>query len=172
MNASRNSEPETGGIGGRHVLAAMLAFFGVIIIADATMIYKAVSTFGGLESANAYRDGLAYNARIARDARQSASGWHDAVEVLPNPARVRVSFKGADGQPIENLRIEAVLGRPATNRSDMLLRPQELTPGVFEAPIGDSPAPGTWIATIKAFQAGGAADEPVYQTRRRLWIAP
>ena len=57
------------GIRGGHVLAAMLAFFAVIIVADATMIYKALTTFGGVDNPNAYRQGVAYNQRIARDAR-------------------------------------------------------------------------------------------------------
>ena len=60
------------GIRGGHVLAAMLAFFAVIIVADATLIYKALTTFGGVDNPNAYRQGVAYNQRIARDAQAIA----------------------------------------------------------------------------------------------------
>ncbi len=53
------------GIRGGHVLGAMLAFFAVIIVADTTLIYKALTTFGGVDNPNAYRQGVAYNQRIA-----------------------------------------------------------------------------------------------------------
>jgi nitrogen fixation protein FixH len=150
----------------------MLAFFAVIIVVDATMIYNAISTFGGVDNANAYRDGLAYNTRIASAARQSKLGWQDTVEALTGPARLRVSLHDAEGKAPANIRIEATLGRPATDSSDALLRLVEVTPGIFEAPIGGDPAPGAWIATVRAFQADAAATEPVYQARRRLWVAP
>jgi len=172
MTTSKAPGPQTGGLSGRHVLLAMVAFFGVIIVADATMIYTAVSTFGGVDNANAYRDGLAYNTRIAREERQAALGWQDKVELLADPSRLRVSLRDASGAIPTAVRLEATLGRPATNRADTQLRLVEISPGLFEAPVADDPGPGTWVATVRAFQADEAATEPVYQTRRRLWVAP
>lgn len=172
MSRLQTRRDDARALSGRHVLAAMLAFFGVIIVADSIMIYKAVSTFGGLENANAYRDGLAYNARIARAERQSALGWSETVELLPDPARLRVSLAGADGTPPAPARLEAVLGRPATNREDAALRLVQVAPGVFEAPVGRDLDPGAWIATVRAFETEAQAAEPVFQARRRLWIAP
>lgn len=161
-----------GGLSGRHVLVAMISFFAVIIVADSIMIYKALSTFGGLENANAYRDGIAYNARIARAERQSALGWRDTVELLGEPARLRLSLASETGLPPTPARVEATLGRPATNRSDIPLTLAQVAPGVFEAPIAESLEPGTWIATLRAYDADGASAEPVFQTRSRLWRAP
>lgn len=172
MTTSSATGRGTRGLSGWHVLGAMLAFFAVIIIADATMIYKAVSTFGGVDNANAYRDGLAYNERIARETRQSTLGWHESIEVLSDPARLRVSLKDAGGGAPGALRIEATLGRPAVNTLDATLRLAEVTPGVFEAPLENALGPGTWIATVRVFAAEGEAAEPVYQIRRRLWVAP
>lgn len=171
MTTSLKSGPEGRGLGGRHVLAAMLAFFGVIIVADATMIYKAVTTFGGVDNANAYRDGLAYNARIASADRQARLGWQDSVEILPNPQRVRVAMIDAKGQAPSNLRVQVTIGRPATIRADAVLPLAEVAPGIFEAALPDV-GEGTWIATVRAFQAGGDGAEPVYQNRRRLWVKP
>jgi nitrogen fixation protein FixH len=172
MTASSQSAPPhpPRGLGGRHVLAAMLVFFAVIVVADATMIYKAVTTFGGVDNANAYRDGLAYNARIASAERQSRLGWQDKVEVLADPARLRISLSDAGGAPSTNIKVEVALGRPATIRSDTVLRLIETSPGVFEAPFGEVAGDGAWIATVRAYRGDGA--EPVYQTRRRLWITP
>lgn len=158
------------GLSGWHVLGAMLAFFGVIIVADATMIYKAVSTFGGVDNVNAYRDGLAYNARIASETRQATLGWSGTIELLSDPARLRVSLRDAGGRPPANIRIEATLGRPATITSDTQIRLAEVSPGLFEAAIGERVEPGTWIATVRAFYDD--SNDPAYQIRRRLWVAP
>ncbi len=38
-------------ITGRHVLFLMLGFFAVIIATDSFLVYKAISTFGGIETA-------------------------------------------------------------------------------------------------------------------------
>lgn len=166
---SPSPSPDGQGLGGRHVLAAMIAFFAVIVVADATMIYKAVSTFGGLENANAYRDGLAYNARIARAERQAALGWQDTVEVVGVPARLRVGLVDGQGTGVGDVTVTAMWGRPATNRADRALLLAEVAPGVFEAPILDA-APGAWVATVRATR--GTDPTPLYQIRRRLWIAP
>lgn len=170
MTQSRFAARPTRGLSGWHVLAAMVSFFGIIIVADATMIYKAVSTFGGVDNADAYRDGLAYNTRIAREARQAALGWTETVELSRDPARLRISLKDAAGGVPSGLRVEARLGRPATNAADAIVRLAEATAGVFEAPLAQAPGAGAWIVTVRAFK--GDASEPVFEVRRRLWVAP
>jgi nitrogen fixation protein FixH len=159
------------GIHGGHVLAWMLAFFAVIVLADATLIYKAVATFGGVDNANAYRDGLAYNRRIDRAKRQSQLGWRDSVDVLMNPARIRVSLRDSAASPLSGLDVEVSLGRPATVHSDAVLHPAETSPGIFEAALGDGAEGGNWIATLRAYEKARPS-EAVFQSRRRLWIAP
>lgn len=174
MRTSSANDPRPGGLSGWHVLSAMLGFFAVIIVADATMIYKAVSTFGGVDNANAYRDGLAYNARIASEARQSAQGWRDKVAMLADPARLKVSLATASGHAPDAVKVEATLGRPATNSADAVLQLAEVQPGQFEAPVGRDLAPGTWIVTVRVLPADAttAEGEPLYRNRRRLWVAP
>lgn len=169
MTMPVGASKEARGLRGSHVLGAMLAFFGVIIVADATMIYKAVTTFGGVDNVNAYRDGLAYNARIVSAERQAKLGWRDTVEILGGPERIRVALTDANGQPLAALRVEALVGRPATIRSDVVLPLAETAPGVFEAVLPES-GEGAWIATVRAFQTD--SEEPVYQNRRRLWVKP
>lgn len=171
MTAASQTPAPAGGLGGRHVLAAMAAFFAVIVVADATLIYKAVSTFGGVDNVNAYRDGLAYNERIANATRQAELGWQDSVEVLAAPVRLRVSLKDRDRQALAGLALDATLARPATTRSDAKLALDEVAPGVFEhdiSALGD----GAWIVDVRAHRKGDADAMLVYQIRRRLWIAP
>ena len=161
---------KTRGIRGAHVLGAMLAFFAVIIVADATLIYKALTTFGGVDNPNAYRQGVAYNQRIARDAEQALIGWQDDIEVIGAPQRLRVLLRDRSGAVVTGKKLVAKIGRPATNRFDANLDLVEVAAGQYEAPIAE-PHDGAWIVDISALPAGGA-DEPLYQTRRRVWIKP
>ena len=158
-------------IRGGHVLLAMLAFFGTIIAVDSVLIYKAVSTFGGVENVNAYREGLAYNQRIAVDEKQAALGWQDRVEARGTPLRVSVSLQDRDGVALARRHVVADVGRPATNRFDRTLKLAEVSPGVYEAAFVDA-EPGTWVVDLRvsaSSETGAALD---YQVRRRLWIAP
>lgn len=98
MFSSQPSGPRRG-LTGTHVLMSLVGFFAVIVVADATLIYKALTTFGGVDNVNAYRDGLAYNQRIESDTRQSALGWEEGVELGGDPLRLRVSLKDREGRP-------------------------------------------------------------------------
>lgn len=158
------------GIRGGHVLWGMLAFFAVIVVADATMIYKAVTTFGGVENPNAYRQGVAYNQRIARGAEQSLIGWQDDIDVTAAPQRLRVSLRDRGGAAVTGKTLLARIGRPATNRFDTALELVEAAAGQYEAPI-DAAHEGAWIVDITVLPSDGT-DEPLYESRRRVWIKP
>ena len=158
-------------IRGGHVLVAMLAFFGTIIAVDSVLIYKAVSTFGGVENVNAYREGLAYNRRIEVDEKQAALGWRDRIEARGTPLRLSVSLEDRDGGAIARRYVVADVGRPATNRFDRTLKLAEVSPGVYEAAFADA-EPGTWVVGVRVSARSDEGVAPDYQVRRRLWIAP
>jgi nitrogen fixation protein FixH len=155
-------------ITGRHVLGTFLAFFAAIFFMNGALIYLAVATNSGLVANEPYRKGLAYNERIAADERQAALGWTDKLEVARNGA-VALILKDSVGQPVSGLKVEAVLGRPATNREDIRVALSEVAPGVYEAEAAPL-APGAWLVALEARADAGA--QPVYRKRRRLWFAP
>jgi nitrogen fixation protein FixH len=64
-----------GPITGRHVLYAMLIFFGVIFVVNGVFIYLARSTFTGVSTEDAYHKGLAYNDVIRAAGSQHTLGW-------------------------------------------------------------------------------------------------
>lgn len=156
---------------GWHVLVAMLAFFGTIIVVDTYLVYKAVSTFGGIESPNAYRDGLAYNERLAIDAEQAKLGWKERIEATGEPLRLRVTLQDRDGNAVARRYVAADVGRPATNRYDRTLDLAEVAPGVYEAALADAGG-GTWAVDLRVFAHRDDTSEPIYRVRRRLWVAP
>jgi nitrogen fixation protein FixH len=168
MPAASGAKPV--GIRGGHVLAAMLAFFAVIIVADATLIYRALTTFGGVDNPNAYRQGVAYNQRIERDARQSLIGWQDEIVAVGEPKRLRVTLRDHAGAVISSKKVGARVGRPATNRFDAGLELTEVAPGQYEVPLPKA-GEGSWIVDLNVTD-GSASVEPLYQARRRIWIKP
>lgn len=157
------------GLRGRHVLLAMLGFFAAVFAVNGVMIYSAVSTYSGLVANEPYRKGLAYNERIAADERQARLGWSDSVEI-GRDGRVALTISSGDGRPVTGLAIAAVLGRPSTNRHDIKLALSESKPGRYEAqaaPLGE----GSWLIAAEA-RVDARAEDPVYRTRRRLWLEP
>ncbi|MDX2202255.1 MAG: FixH family protein [Hyphomicrobiaceae bacterium] len=157
------------GLKGSHVLAAFLAFFGVIFLVNGSMIYKAIATNGGLVANEPYRKGLHYNERIAAFERQERLGWSDGV-TLARSGALEVAIAGDDGKPVAGLAVRAVLGRPATNREDRQLALAEVAPGTYAVSAGELEA-GAWLLSLQAF-SGEAKGEPVYRARRRLWLKP
>jgi nitrogen fixation protein FixH len=157
------------GLAGRHVLGLLLAFFGAVFVVNGALIYEAVRTNSGLVANEPYRKGLHYNARIAADERQAQLGWRDSLDVTREGA-VALVLKDGTGQPVAGLKVETVLGRPATNREDLRVALIEVAPGRYEAHTPPLAA-GNWVVALEA-RAAGDAEEPIYRTRRRLWLSP
>jgi len=151
---------------GRHVLAIVGAFFAAVFLVNGAMIYAALSTNTGVVGSEPYRKGLHYNERIAADVRQRRLGWTDSLSV-GRDGEVIFALAGPDGRPVGGLRTAGILGRPSTNRHDIALAFSEVAPGRYEARIGPL-AEGTWLIAIDAWRNAGA--DPVYRTRRRVWL--
>jgi nitrogen fixation protein FixH len=154
------------GLQGWHVLAGFLAFFGTIFAVNGALIYEAISTHTGLVANEPYRKGLAYNERIAADERQTRLGWAETVAVDRN-GHVTLDLAERDGRAVRGLKIEGLLGRPATNRYDIKLALAETAPGRYEAQAA-AVGEGSWLITLEARMDAGA--EPIYRSRRRLWL--
>jgi len=158
-------------ITGRHVLFAMIGFFALIIATDAYLVYKAVSTFGGIETDDAYRKGLAYNARIADERAQAARGWTSEAALDPAKSELVVTVRDSEGKGVESLEITALLGRPATNAEDRTLKLTQVGSGRYATAVGPL-GPGTWVVTMEAREGPGGRDRVVYQSKVRLWKEP
>jgi nitrogen fixation protein FixH len=154
------------GVQGWHVLAGFLAFFGTIFAVNVALIYEAVSTHTGLVANEPYRKGLAYNDRIAADERQARLGWTETLEV-GRDGHVTLALAERDRRGVRGLKVEGVLGRPATNRHDVKLVFAETAPGRYEAKTAGV-AEGSWLIALEARTQSGA--EPIYRSRRRLWL--
>lgn len=163
--ASATPRPMTG----RQVLAMFIAFFGVIFAVNGYFLFSALSTHTGVVSVEPYRKGLAYNRRIAADARQTALGWSEDIAV-DGTGEVTITIGDADRRAISRLSISAIMGRPSTSADDRLLHFTEHSAGTYRATTRDLPE-GNWIISVEA-RLSPADAEPVYRARRRLWLKP
>lgn len=154
---------------GYHVLAGIIGFFLIIFAVNAVMIYKAETTFGGLDTDDAYRKGLNYNDRIAAADKQAKLGWSDKAEYDAETQRLRISLTDEAGDPIPGLKVTAKMQRPTTSKLDEEIALAPTGGAVYEANVAEL-EPGWWTVNIRAHR--GDEGEALYEARRRLWIKP
>lgn len=166
---SSSQRTSTRPLTGYHVLAALIGFFLIVFAVNAVMIYKAESTFGGLDTDNAYRKGLTYNDRIEAAEEQAKLGWQDKLDYVPETHRMRVSLTDKAGEPLPGLTVTATLQRPTTSQFDQKLPLAPTGGALYEASVAEL-EPGWWTVNISAHR--GNEGGPLYEARRRLWIKP
>lgn len=138
---------------GRHMLAIMISFFGVIIGVNLTMAYFANSTWSGLVVANGYVASQSFDEDKARAMAQDALGWK--IDLAHAPQQVTLAFADRSGAPIAGLAMTGTLRRPTTDRNAQALVFAQAQPGVYEAPA--ALAPGIWEVDVKASRDDGLA---------------
>lgn len=160
---SQNSDytPSTrfGKLTGRRVLMGFVAFFVVVFGANGLMVYKAMSTFDGVETEGAYQKGRAYNHVLERMEAQKALGWTAEIETATLPGSgqhttLNTTFTDAAGMPIRGLVVHGTFRRPVTQGEDRRLALVETAPGTYGA-VFDLAHAGNWLVRISATGPGG-----------------
>jgi nitrogen fixation protein FixH len=139
---------------GRVVLICLVAFFAVIAGVNAVMVVAAVSTFGGVETRNAYQAGLAFGRETAAAAAQDALHWRVKAKVAAERGATRVEVAAADaaGRPLAGLQAAARLVHPTDQRSDRVVTLREDAPGTFAGTA--AAAVGRWTLEIELSRDG------------------
>lgn len=136
---------------GRKVLAITLGAFGIIIAVNLVMAWFAVSSFPGLEVRNSWVAGQGFNQRL-RD--QRALGWDVTAELESNRLTLRLTDAQGGAAPVA--AISAILGRPTTQREDIV--PEfRFENGAFVADV--AAGPGNWDLRIRAEAGDGTPFE-------------
>jgi len=156
-------------LNGRSVLTLLAAFFGVVFAVNGYFAVEAITTYSGTVASEPYRKGLTYNRRIAADERQRALHWQASLTAARD-GQARFDLATSDGTPVPGLTVIATLGRPSSDDQDHTLTFTEPAPGHYVA-VGPAIDPGTWVIALQARDVAGAP-EPVFQMRKRLWLAP
>lgn len=155
-------------IDGRHVLAGLMTFFGVMLMANAIFVYYAVTTFGGLDTEDAYRKGLAYNATLEEASGQADLGWKTGLAYDADRGVLALTVADAADQPVNGLTVSGRLLHPASRALDVALdRFEQRGEGQYLITL-DSGIQGAWIADLVL----QSSREAPYRMRQRLWLPP
>jgi len=81
---------------GRHVIAMLVVFFGIIITVAIVFTTLAVKSFRGEDIKQSYRQGIEYNSTLEARAAQSQLGWTATVNVVGDMAERSLVVKVTD----------------------------------------------------------------------------
>jgi nitrogen fixation protein FixH len=148
------------------VLLCLVAFFAVVAGVNAVMIRLAVSTFGGVETGNAYQAGLAFSKEIAAAHAQDALHWQVKAHVSADGAGtlVEIVVRDPDGRPVAGLEASARLAHPADKRSDHVVAMHETEAGTFRG-RADRIA-GQWDLVFELSRG----EARVFRSRNRVFL--
>lgn len=153
---------------GRHVLFALIGFFGVMFAVNGVFVYFATTTFSGIETKDAYRQGLAHNERLERTAAYGERGWSTEVVLAPARDSIDITVSDKNGSAVRGLDLSGRIGYPATDDADRPLSAKEVSPGRYRAQFA-SLENGIWELRMTAV-VPGEEEQPVLELRRRLWL--
>ncbi len=134
-------------ITGRKVLIIAVSSFGVILAANLTLAFNAVSTFPGLEVDNSFVASQNFNQELAE---QLALGWE--VRASHRDGELALSITDPDGAPVRVAHLDAVLGA-ATHVRDDQVPDFRFIDGAYRAPVDIGP--GNWNIRMHAVAADG-----------------
>lgn len=146
-------------IEGKHVLAGMIAFFGVIIGVNLTLAVLANTSWTGLAVENGYVASQHFNAELAEARRQSELGWKPYLGYRDD--RIEVTLMSASNSPLRGFAIEAELERPSTDREDRRIVFSETAPGLYiaEGRLNS----GQWDADVTIKDSSGRVLRRIYR---------
>jgi nitrogen fixation protein FixH len=141
---------------GRKVLLMLVAFFGVVIGVNVTMMQLAIKTLPGTEVDSAYSASLAYQKEIAAAHDQDARKWQVDARVkraADGGATLEVEAHDHDGRPVTGLTFEGRFERPTDKRADLSMELAEVGVGVYRGSMV-AIAPGQWDLVLQAEARG------------------
>jgi len=138
---------------GRHVLFAVIAFFGIIIAVNFVFVKLAVQSFPGEQVEKSYYQGLNYNETLAEKARQAELGWRfqlvNGTAGAGAGAPLEVILLNREGRPVVDAVLEGELARPTSDEGLQQLGFTHLGEGRYRSDV-EGLAPGAWDLTLKA----------------------
>ncbi|MER9344697.1 FixH family protein [Mesorhizobium sp. M0601] len=160
MNATTRKSRE---FTGRHMLAIILAFFGVVIAVNLTMATLANTSWTGLVVENTYVASQQFNKKAEEGRAQAALGWTGKLTI--SWGEVRYSLTDAAGKSVPLHGVKVLFRHPAYEKEDEAVT-LALASGQ-EYAVQHMPRDGVWIVEIDA-DAGLARP---YRDVRRIMIS-
>jgi len=137
--------------------------FAVVLAVNLIMVFFAFDSWTGIDRANAYKDGLAYNDTLAAEERQRALGWTGDIAVTEagdGRAQVRLTLADDDGTPMNRADVMVRFHRPTHGGADFQTALGWLGDGSYGAEV-DLPMRGLWEVHVIAETRGSRWREAV-----------
>jgi nitrogen fixation protein FixH len=130
---------------GRHMLAIMIAFFGVVIAVNFTMATLAAETFGGTVVDNSYVASQRFNSWLRDGRAQERLGWRTELG-LDGRRRVTIVARDAAG-PLTGAQVHAVASHPVGAAPDVAIAFRSGGDGLY---VAERPLPpGRWLVQFE-----------------------
>lgn len=125
--------------------------FMVVLVANGTLTYFALSSWSGLETTGSYKRGSAYNSVVAAEEMQRRLGWSLEARFTGDAARGELSVDLRDdrGRPLAGGQLAARFVRPTHEGYDIDVTLQEVRPGGYRALVA-LPLAGQWDVRLVA----------------------
>ena len=152
---------------GRKVLAMLIAFFGVVIGVNVTMMMLAILTLPGTEVDSAYTASLGYEKEIIAAHDQDARHWQVDAHVrrgTDGGATLEVEARDDSGKPMTGLKFQGRFERPTDKRADLPVELAEV--GIGNRGAAPSIAPGQWDLVLE----GDAAGRRMFLSKNRVLL--
>ena len=162
MPALASPKPLTG----RKVLLMLVAFFGVVLGVNLTMMKFALETLPGTEVESTYSESLNYGKEIVAAQEQSARKWQVNAHIergADGGATLQVEARDADGRPITGLKFQGHLERPTDKRGDLSVELAEVGIGTYRGNAA-AVAPGNWNLVLE----GNAKGQRMFLSTNRV----
>ena len=145
--------------GSRWIPWVFVAFFGVVVAVNATMIFFAIDSWTGLgdETRNSYQQGLRYNDNLAEQDVQRALGWevgHGFDRTEPGNAHVWMELEDAYGNRLSRAVVSARIVRPTHSGHDFTVDLPHVGQGRYAADVA-FPLAGQWEVRLTAEDSAG-----------------
>jgi len=122
---------------GWHVLAILLATFGVVFAVNGAFMYRAYATFPGEVVEKPFEEGVGFNGEIHRRAAAQALGWKAKLtdHVEGGRAELILAIRDAQGRPVAGLKPLGQISRTVTLSGRQNVGFIETGPGVYAANV-------------------------------------
>ena len=147
---------------GLHMLACMVAFFGVIIAVNITMATFASSSWTGLVVKNSYVASQKFNAELAEAEAQAALGW--TSDLSYRGQQITFDLRDDAGRMLSPSVVMLSLGRPAFEQKDQQIQLTANASGGFGTTIALDD--GTWMMRLDA-----VVGDQTYRRDLRLFVS-
>lgn len=152
---------------GRHVLAALLLSFAVVVGINGYFIFAAERTYPGEDVSRPYLQGLEYNRILDAHVRQAALGWHATIAGVRDAdgtAAIALTLADRSGAPLSGVRLSGILRHPMDEERDRSIVFVGEGNGRYVGRVAHAGA-GRWDVVVMA----RSGHEP-FEAKRRIWL--